>query len=152
MGMSIRFEEEKIRPLSRSAKGVIVIRLRENDEVVGMVKIEEEGDILTVSSKGKGRRTKPEEYRLQNRGGFGTLNYRSSEEKGYVVGIELVKDDEDLIIVSRDGIIIRVLVSEISRMSRYGSGVKIMNLKEEDEVVAFSKTDQSEEEELEEEE
>lgn len=147
MGMSIRFEEEKIRPLSRSAKGVIVIRLRENDEVVGMVKVEEEGDILTVSSKGKGRRTKPEEYRLQNRGGFGTLNYRSSEEKGYVVGIELVKEDEDLIIVSRDGIIIRVVVSEISRMSRYGSGVKIMNLKDEDEVVAFSKTDQSDEDE-----
>lgn len=148
MGMSIRFEEEKIRPLSRSAKGVIVIRLRENDEVVGMVKVEEEGDILTVSSKGKGRRTKPDEYRLQNRGGFGTLNFRSSEEKGYVVGIELVKEDEDLIIVSRDGIIIRVVVSEISKMSRYGSGVKIMNLKEEDEVVAFSKTDQSDEEEL----
>ena len=145
-GMAIRFEEEKIRSLSRSAKGVIVIRLRKNDEVVGMVKIEKEGFILTVSSVGRGRRTKPEEYRLQNRGGYGILNYRSGKEKGYVVGIEFVKEEEDLIVISKNGIVIRVLVSDISIMSRYGSGVRIMQLKGEDLVAMFSKAEQNEEE------
>lgn len=147
-GMAIHVKEEQIRPLSRTATGVIVMRLKKYDEVVGMVKVEEDSTILTVSSTGKGRRTNISEYRLQNRGGHGILNYRASEEKGDVVGIEIVKKDEDLIVISKNGIIIRVAAFEISKMSRYGSGVRIMNLKGEDEVVAIKKTNQNEEESL----
>ena len=147
-GMAIHFKEEQIRPLSRTATGVIVMRLKKDDEVVGMVKIEEDSTILTVSSTGKGRRTDVSDYRLQNRGGHGILNYRASLEKGDVVGIEIVKKDEDLIVISKNGIIIRVAAGEISKMSRYGSGVRIMNLKGEDKVVAIKKTNQNEEESL----
>ncbi len=138
-GMAIHFEETKIRPLSRTAKGVRVIRLRQNDEVVGMIKTEKDSTVLTVSSKGKGRRTSNEEYRLQNRGGFGILNYRTSKDKGYVVGIENVREDEDLIVISKNGIIIRIAISDISKMSRYGSGVRIMKVQNEDKIVAIKK-------------
>ena len=148
-GMAIRVEENKLRELSRTAKGVRAIKLRKQDEVVGMVKIEKDSTILTVSSKGKGRRTNYEEYRLQNRGGFGILNYKTDFEKGFVVGVENVKEKEDLIIISKNGIIIRMAVEEISKMSRYASGVKLMNLKENDEVVAIKKTEQVNEEEIE---
>ncbi len=145
-GMAIRFEEEKIRPLSRTAKGVRVIKLRRNDEVVGMVKLEKNASILTVSTTGRGRRSNVEEYRLQNRGGFGILNYRASKEKGFVVGIEIMKKEQDLIAISKNAIVIRLNINEISTMSRYGSGVKIMNLKDNDSVVAIKTVEHNEEE------
>ena len=142
-GMAIRFAEDRLRPLSRSAIGVLGIRLKGDDEVVGMIKLEEFGDILTVSSTGKGRRTAVSEYRLQNRGGSGILNYRSGDDKGVVVGVEFVKEYEDLILISLSGVIIRIAVTDISKMSRYGVGVRLINLKEDDSVVAISKTEQS---------
>lgn len=145
-GMAIRFAENKIRPLSRSAIGVLGIRLKDEDEVVGMIKLEEFGDVLTVSSTGKGRRTDTNEYKLQNRGGLGILNYRAGDDKGFVVGVEFVKEDEDLILISLSGIIIRIAVTDISKMSRYGGGVRLINLKEDDSVVAISKTEQNEKE------
>ena len=148
-GMAIRFKEEKIRPLSRTAKGVIVIKLKLDDEVIGMVKLEENALVLTISSTGRGKRTKPEEYKTQNRGGFGILNYRASFEKGFVVAIETIKEDEDLIIISKAGIIIRVAANEISTMSRYAAGVKIMNLKDDDLVAKVSKINKDTDEDIE---
>ena len=148
-GMAIRFKEEKIRPLSRTAKGVIVIKLKLDDEVIGMVKLEENALVLTISSTGRGKRTKPEEYKTQNRGGFGILNYRASLEKGFVVAIETIKEDEDLIIISKAGIIIRVAANEISTMSRYAAGVKIMNLKDDDSVAKVSKINKDTDENIE---
>ena len=148
-GMAIRFKEEKIRPLSRTAKGVIVIKLKLDDEVIGMVKLEENALVLTISSTGRGKRTKPEEYKTQNRGGFGILNYRASLEKGFVVAIETIKEDEDLIIISKAGIIIRVAADEISTMSRYAAGVKIMNLKDDDSVAKVSKINKDTDENIE---
>ncbi len=148
-GMAIRFKEEKIRPLSRTAKGVIVIKLKLDDEVIGMVKLEENALVLTISSTGRGKRTKPEEYKTQNRGGFGILNYRASLEKGFVVAIETIKEDEYLIIISKAGIIIRVAANEISTMSRYAAGVKIMNLKDDDSVAKVSKINKDTDENIE---
>lgn len=141
-GMAIKFSEELIRPLSRLAKGVRAIKLKDNDEVVSMARIREGASVLTISSKGRGRRTSVDEYRLQNRGGYGVLNYKVSEEKGYVVGIKVVDDDDDLIMISSYGVIIRIRVSDVSKMSRYGSGVRVMKLKDNDQVVTVARAEQ----------
>ena len=141
-GRAIKFSEELIRPLSRLAKGVRAIKLKDNDEVVSMARIREGASVLTISSKGRGRRTSVDEYRLQNRGGYGVLNYKVSEEKGYVVGIKVVDDDDDLIMISSYGVIIRIRVSDVSKMSRYGSGVRVMKLKDNDQVVTVARAEQ----------
>ncbi len=141
-GMAIKFSEQLIRPLSRLAKGVRAIKLKDNDEVVSMARIREGASVLTISSKGRGRRTSVDEYRLQNRGGYGVLNYKVSEEKGHVVGIKVVDDDDDLIMISSYGVIIRIRVSDVSKMSRYGSGVRVMKLKDNDQVVTVARAEQ----------
>ncbi len=141
-GMAIKFSEQLIRPLSRLAKGVRAIKLKDNDEVVSMARIREGASVLTISSKGRGRRTSVDEYRLQNRGGYGVLNYKVSEEKGHVVGITVVDDDDDLIMISSYGVIIRIRVSDVSKMSRYGSGVRVMKLKDNDQVVTMARAEQ----------
>lgn len=136
-GRAIRFSETQLRPLARSAHGVRAIALRQDDEVVSLQAIKEGATVLTVSEKGYGRRVSPESYRLQSRGGTGVLNYRISEKTGRVCGIRMVKDDEDIILISNDGIIIRVRASDIGVMSRYSSGVTIMRTKDiPDRVVA----------------
>lgn len=140
-GMAIKFSEELIRPLSRLAKGVRAIKLKDDDEVVSMARIREGASVLTISSKGRGRRTSVDDYRLQNRGGYGVLNYKVSEEKGHVVGIKVVDDDDDLIMISSDGVIIRIRVSDVSKMSRYGSGVRVMKLKDNDQVVTMARAE-----------
>ena len=141
-GMAIKFSEKLIRPLSRLAKGVRAIKLKDNDEVVSMARVREGASVLTISSKGRGRRTSVDEYRLQNRGGYGVLNYKVSEEKGHVVGIKVVDDDDDLIMISSYGVIIRIRVSDVSKMSRYGSGVRVMKLKGNDQVVTVARAEQ----------
>lgn len=140
-GMAIKFSEQQIRPLSRSAKGVRAIKLKYDDEVVSMARIREGASVLTISSKGRGRRTSVDEYRLQNRGGYGVLNYKVSEEKGHIVGIKVVDDDDDLIMISSYGVIIRIRVSDVSKMSRYGSGVRVMKLKDNDQVVTVARAE-----------
>ncbi|PWN00562.1 MAG: DNA gyrase subunit A, partial [Massilioclostridium sp.] len=121
-GMAIRFKETDARPLSRSAKGVRAIKLKDGDQVVGMARIREGATVMTVTDKGQGRRTAVEEYRCQTRGGFGKINYKVNEEKGHVVGVKVVDEDDDLIMISDDGVIIRIRVSDVSVMSRYAGG------------------------------
>lgn len=147
-GMAIKFSEELLRPLSRLAKGVRAIKLKGDDEVVSMARIREGASVLTISSKGRGRRTSVDDYRLQNRGGYGVLNYKVSEEKGHVVGIKVVDDDDDLIMISSDGVIIRIRVSDVSKMSRYGSGVRVMRLKDHDKVVTMARAEHDANEEI----
>ncbi len=147
-GMAIKFSEELIRPLSRLAKGVRAIKLKDDDEVVSMARLREGASVLTISSKGRGRRTSVDDYRLQNRGGYGVLNYKVSEEKGHVVGIKVVDDDDDLIMISSYGVIIRIRVSDVSKMSRYGSGVRVMKLKDNDQVVTMARAEHDSSEEI----
>ena len=144
-GMAIRINEEQARPLSRSARGVKVITLRDGDEVVGATEMLPDHSILTVTEKGKGRRTANEDYRCQNRGGFGSTNYRVSEEKGLVAGVKAVCDTDDIILISDDGIIIRTQVDSINLQSRYGSGVNVMRVNEGAKLVTFARTPAEEE-------
>lgn len=140
-GMAIRFSEKDVRPSSRQSMGVRAIRLNSDDEVVSMARLREGASVLTISSKGKGRRTSIDEYRLQSRGGSGTRNYKVNDERGYVVGIKVVDDDDDLIMISSYGVIIRIRVSDISKMSRYASGVRVMKLRPGDSVVTVARAE-----------
>lgn len=148
-GMIIRIEEEKIRPLSRSAHGVKAIKLREGDDVVSIARIREGATVLTVTDKGLGRRSELSAYRIQNRGGFGLLNYKVSEEKGYVCGIKVVDETDDIILISEDGIVIRIRTSDIRIMGRYATGVKVMRLNEDNKLVTFTRAEHDDSAEIE---
>ena len=148
-GMAIRIDENSARPLSRSARGVRAIRLRDGDYVVGAARIREGASVMTVTDRGQGRRSDISEYKLQSRGGKGKINYRVNDIKGYVCGIKVVDEDEDLILISNDGVIIRIRVSDVNIMSRYASGVRVMRLMNEDSrVVAFARAEHDDEEEV----
>ncbi|MCD7822711.1 MAG: DNA gyrase subunit A [Oscillospiraceae bacterium] len=146
-GMVIRFNEEKLRAMSRSAHGVRAIKLRDGDEVVSLQTVRDDCDILTITDKGYGRRVRNDAYCLQNRGGYGIKGYKVTDEKGHVCGIRSVREDEDVILISTDGIIIRVRAADISVMGRYSTGVTIMRTKDTpDRYVAAFTTAQHDEE------
>lgn len=147
-GMAIRVEEQKIRAMSRSAHGVKAIKLREGDYVVSMARVREGAAVLTVSEKGLGRRTSLDAYRIQNRGGFGMLNYKANDEKGYVCGIKVVDEEDDVIMISSDGIIIRLRASDVRIMGRYATGVRLMKLTGDSRVVAFTRAEHEEDAEI----
>ena len=145
-GMAIRFPEESVRPMSRTAMGVKAISLKPDDEVIGMVAAHEDACIMTVTDKGQGRRTPVSDYPVQGRNGLGKINYKVSDLKGYVCGIKAVRDDEDLIMISNDGIIIRIAVADVNIMSRYATGVRVMRLSEHDRLAAFATAEHAPEE------
>ena len=147
-GMAIRIDENDARPMSRSAHGVRVIKLRDNDYVVSMARIREDATVLTVSEKGLGRRSALDAYRIQHRGGFGMLNYKASDEKGYVCGIKVVDDNDDIIMISDEGVIIRLRAEDIRVMGRYATGVRLMRLAEGSKVVAFTRAEHEEDAEI----
>lgn len=140
-GMAIRIDENDIRQMSRSAHGVKAIKLRNSDYVVSMARVRDGASVLTVSEKGLGRRTSLDAYRIQRRGGFGMLNYKTSDEKGYVCGIKVVDEDDDIIMISDNGIIIRFRAADVRVMGRYATGVKLMRLAGENKVVAFTRAE-----------
>ncbi|MDE6149015.1 MAG: DNA gyrase subunit A, partial [Ruminococcus sp.] len=140
-GMAIRVDENDIRQMSRSAHGVKAIKLKNGDFVVSMARVREGASVLTVSEKGLGRRTSLDAYRIQRRGGFGMLNYKTSDEKGYVCGIKVVDDDDDIIMISDNGIIIRFRAADVRIMGRYATGVKLMRISNENKVVAFTRAE-----------
>lgn len=140
-GAAIRFDESGIRALGRTARGVRAIKFRGDDHVVGATKIFDESmSILTVTDKGMGRRCAVSSYRLQKRGGLGLKNYPVSEEKGNVIGIRTLGPDDDVILISLDGIIIRIRANDLRIMGRPASGVRVMRLGDDDKVVAFTRT------------
>lgn len=150
-GASIRFNETDIRSMGRTARGVRAIKFRGEDYVVGATKIfDETATILTVTDKGMGRRCAVSSYRLQKRGGLGLKNYPVSDEKGNVIGIRTLGPDDDVILISADGVIIRIRANDLRVMGRPASGVRVMKLGDEDRVVAFSRTPHDEEVETEE--
>ncbi len=148
-GMAIHFAEEKIRSMGRLAQGVRAIRLKDDDYVVGAAKVYGEGmTILTVTDKGLGRRAGVEQYRMQNRGGNGLKNYKVSDEKGYVCGIRSLQQDDDVILISTDGVIIRIRANDLRVMNRYAMGVRVMRLTDDNRVVTFTRTEHDESEEI----
>lgn len=140
-GYAIRIDETQMRPMSRTAHGVKAIKLRDGDYVVSMARVREGASVLTVTDKGLGRRVKLDDYRIQNRGGYGMLNYKVSDDKGYVCGIKIVDEEDDIIMIATDGVIIRIRACDIRIMGRYATGVKLMRVIGEDRVVAFTRAE-----------
>ena len=144
-GMSIRFDENDIRPMGRSAMGVKGITLSNDDKVVSMSLCEEGTDVLVVSENGFGKRTDINEYRTQIRAGKGIKTYNIAEKTGKLVGAEMVNEDDEMMIINSDGVLLRLRVNEISLFGRVTSGVKLMKTDDEVNVVSISKIKMEEE-------
>ena len=146
-GKVIRFEEAKTRPMGRTASGVRGITLADQyDEVVGMVAVNDfDSDILVVSEKGYGKRSKLEDYRMTNRGGKGVKTLNISDKTGNLVAIKNVDDSNDLMIINKSGIAIRMAVEDLRVMGRATQGVKLINIKESDSIAAVAKVTYEEE-------
>lgn len=147
-GMAIRIDEQDVRPMSRSAHGVKAITLRDGDAVVSMAREREGASLLTVSENGYGRRTALDEYRMQSRGGLGLTNYKVDEEHGHVCGIKVVDETDDIMFISSDGVIIRVPCEQIRLMGRTAKGVRVMRVSEGQKVVAFTRAEAAQEEDM----
>jgi DNA gyrase subunit A len=135
LGMAIRFTESDTRSMGRATAGVRGIRLRGDDEVVGMVVTREGANLLVVTQKGMGKRTEVDAYRLQGRGGYGVINIKVSERTGEVVSIKSVSDDEQLMLITRNGVVNRQKVEEIRTIGRATQGVRLVNLDKGDVVM-----------------
>ena len=140
-GKCIRFEESKTRPMGRNASGVRGVRLKDNnDEVVGMLSVNDmDSDILVVSENGYGKRSKLDDYRITNRGGKGVKTISITEKTGNLVSIKNVSDGDDLMIINKSGIAIRMEVNSLRVMGRATQGVKLINLRENDSIAAVAK-------------
>ena len=149
-GKAIRFPEEKIRPMGRTAAGVRGIRLADDDELVGMICInDEEHNVLVVSEKGYGKRSLIEDYRVTNRGGKGVKTINITEKTGKLIALKDVTDNDDLMIINKSGITIRLAVDTLRVMGRATQGVKLINLTKNDEIAAIAKVDKTPEDEVE---
>ena len=137
-GQAIRFEEDQIRPMGRSAQGVIGIRLDEGDQVVGLGTAADDAELLVVTERGFGKRTRFAEYRKTNRAGKGVLTLNKTERTGPIVGIQVVREANEIMLLSLEGIMIRMKVAEISQLGRNTQGVTLMRLGENDQVVAVA--------------
>lgn len=149
-GKAIRFNEEKVRPMGRNASGVRGVTLgNEDDELIGMVTVDptdESNSILVVSQKGYGKRTSLEDYRITNRGGKGVKTLSITEKTGNLVAIKAVTDDNDLVVINKTGVMIRIGMEDIRVMGRATQGVKIINLKKNDEIASVAKVPAADEE------
>lgn len=141
-GKAIAFSEDDVRAMGRVARGVRGIKLGPDDEVVGMDVLTHNAEVLTVTEGGYGKRTPTEEYRPQTRGGKGLINMKVTDKTGYVVGIKVVRPDQELMLITTDGIVIRTNVHEISVISRNTQGVKLMTTAENDRVASMATLEQ----------
>ena len=146
-GKVIRFHEADVREMGRQARGVRAIRLAEDDVVVGMSVLRENGLVLTVSETGYGRLSNPEDYRLQHRGGLGILNYHV-EKYGNVAAIKVVDLDDDIILIADDGVIIRIEAGSIRICARPSKGVRVMKVNEGSKVITMARAPHDDEEEI----
>jgi DNA gyrase subunit A len=138
-GQAIRFPEEQARPMGRNTRGVKGINLAPKDEVVGMEIVRPEANLLTVTANGFGKRTLLTEYRAQTRGGKGIINIKVNKRNGLVVAVQMIKGDEEIMMVSAEGIVIRFNAEDISKIGRATQGVTLMRLDKGDTVVAVAK-------------
>jgi len=139
-GMAIRFEETDARPMGRTAYGVRGIALREGDEAVAMEVVRPGGvTLLTVTENGYGKRTELDEYRVQSRGGVGIINIQTSDRNGQVVGIAYVQEDDQLMIISQQGKVLRMVVHDIRTIGRATQGVRLIEMEQDDRVVSVAR-------------
>ncbi|MDA8956371.1 DNA gyrase subunit A [Flavobacteriales bacterium] len=148
-GKAIRFEEEKVRPMGRTASGVRGVTLaNDKDEVVGMICVDDfNSDVLVVSENGYGKRSSIEDYRITNRGGKGVKTINVTDKTGNLISLKNVNDDNDLMVVNKSGITIRISVADLRQMGRATQGVRIIKLRGEDSIAAVAKVPASSEEE-----
>ena len=146
-GQCIRFHETDVRPTGRTSMGVRGMNLTDHDEVIGMQLDSQGSHLLIVSEKGMGKRTAMEEFSPQNRGGKGVKCYKITEKTGNVVGIKAVDEEDEIMIINTEGIVIRMKCSSISILGRITSGVKLINLQENDKAASIAKVRQGDEEE-----
>lgn len=147
LGMLVRFKEEDIRAMGRNAAGVRGIRLRDGDYVVGMEILEEGQEILVVTEKGYGKRTHESEYRLQTRGGIGIKTCQITDKNGPVVAVKTVSGQEDIMLITINGILIRMDINDVSQIGRNTQGVRLIRLAEDEFVATVAKVEKSEPEE-----
>jgi DNA gyrase subunit A len=145
-GFSIRFPESDVRSMGRATYGVKGLELRAGDRLVAMEELDPHGQVLTVTERGYGKRTPVEDYRRQGRGGLGIINLKVTPKTGEVVGVKYVTPDEGLMLITQDGMIIRLNVSGVREVGRSAQGVKLMNLDSEDCIVAVAKLAEKDEE------
>jgi len=140
-GKAIRFEEEKVRPMGRTASGVRGVTLaNDKDEVVGMICVNDfESDVLVVSENGYGKRSSIEDYRITNRGGKGVKTINVTDKTGNLIALKNVTDENDLMVVNKSGITIRISVADLRQMGRATQGVRIIKLREKDSIAAVAK-------------
>ncbi len=144
-GMLVRFQEDDIRSMGRTAGGVRGIKLRDGDEVVGMEIIEPGQEILVVTEKGYGKRTSEEEYRLQSRGGVGLKTMQITDKNGPMVAVKTVDGSEDLMLITINGMLIRMDVNDISLIGRSTQGVRLIRLGDDELVATVAKVEKEEE-------
>lgn len=142
-GKCIRFPEEKARAVGRGSIGVRGISLEDNDEVIGMIVVNdlENDTVLVVSERGYGKRTAVEDYRITNRGGKGVITLNITEKTGNLIAIQSVTDEDGLMIINKSGVAIRMNMNEMRVMGRNTQGVKVINLKTKDEIAAIAKVE-----------
>ena len=143
-GMCIKFLESDVRPMGRGASGVTGIRLKGDDYVIGGNVCKNEGMLLSVTEKGYGKKTDINEFKCQIRAGRGVTGYKITEKTGLIAGCKIVNDDEDIMMITSDGVIIRTGVSEISMFGRVTQGVRVMKLAEDVNVVSIANADKEE--------
>jgi len=138
-GQSIRFKETDVRPMGRTAGGVRGVHLRKGDEVVDMAIVDPMASLLTACENGHGKRTSFEEYRLQARGGYGVINIKTTERNGKVVAMKSIRDADELMLITQNGMIVRIGVSEVRTIGRATQGVRLIALKEDDKLVGVAR-------------
>jgi DNA gyrase subunit A len=138
-GKAIRFKETDVRSMGRTAAGVRGVDLREGDEVVDMVLVDPMATLLTVCEHGYGKRTDFEEYRIQSRGGMGIINIKTTDRNGKVVAMKSIRDADELMIITQNGMIVRTGVSELRTIGRATQGVRIISLKPGDKLVGVAR-------------
>ena len=138
-GVAVKFDENDVRPVGRNSVGVIGVEL-ENDSVIGMDIADENKTLLTVTENGYGKRTLISEYRLIRRGGKGVINIITSERNGKVVGIKTISDSDDVMLITKKGILARIPMKDVSSIGRNTQGVKLIRIEEGDKLVNLAKT------------
>ena len=138
-GMGIKFSEKDVRPMGRTAAGVKAVKLREGDYVVSAVKMVQGAKVLNVTEKGFGKQTDVSQFNLQNRGGIGLKIHQLTDRTGLLTGALLLEEDEEIMLITSEGVIIRLRGNEISSYGRVSQGVKLMNLDEGVTVVGIAK-------------
>jgi DNA gyrase subunit A len=146
-GMAIRFEETDVRPMGRTAYGVRGITLRGDDYVVAMEVVKPGGTLLTVTERGFGKRTEIDEYRVQSRGGVGIINIATTTRNGLVVGVAYVQEGDELLLITQQGMILRIPTDDVRAIGRATQGVTLINIEGEDKVVSIARLVEKEEEE-----